>query len=151
MSEQNAETLGHAGVVIETDGKTARVRFVRGKQCEHCGACLTVGEREMELVLDNDVGARAGDRVRVSLPPKRVLQASLLAYAVPLVLLIAGVWIGSMFSEWAALALGVGACFASALLLRLIERKGGLKRRFRPRIEAILDEGEEERTCAQGD
>ena len=125
------------GVVTETKGKSARVRFQRSAQCSHCGACLTAGEHEMEIELENSVGAKVGDRVTVSLAPKRVVQASLLAYAVPLVLLIAGVWLGSLISELAALIFGVCACGIGYLILRLFEKKSK-KNRFRPQIEKIL-------------
>jgi len=125
------------GVVTETRGKSARVRFQRSAQCSHCGACLTAGEHEMEIELDNSVGAKVGDRVTVSLAPKRVVQASLLAYAVPLALLIAGVWLGCLISELFALIFGVCACGIGYLILRLFEKKSK-KNRFRPQIEKIL-------------
>lgn len=130
------------GVVTEAKGKLARVRFQRSAQCSHCGACLTAGEHEMEVELENSVGAKVGDRVTVSLAPKRVVQASLLAYAIPLGLLIAGVWAGSLISEVFALVCGVAACGIGYLILRLVEKKGR-KDRFRPRIESILG-GEKE-------
>ncbi len=131
------------GVVTEVSGKTAKVRFQRSPQCSHCGACLTVGEHEMELELNNPVGAKVGDRVRVSLSPKRVVQASLLAYAVPLALLIFGVWLGSGVSDWFGLVLGVAACGGSYFILRAVEKKSRDKNRFRPRIEAIAGGGED--------
>ena len=80
----------HIGLVTSVTDGTAQVRFLRGSACAHCGACLTVGDSEMEISLPNTLGAKEGDRVMVDLSPKRVVQASLLAYAVPLVLLIAG-------------------------------------------------------------
>ncbi len=126
------------GIVTQVKGKTAKVRFQRSPQCSHCGACLTAGEHEMELELNNPVGAKVGDSVRVSLSPKRVVQASLLAYAIPLALLIAGVWIGSGVSDWFGLVLGIAACGVSYVILRFVEKHSRDKNRFKPRIDAVI-------------
>ena len=132
----------HIGLVTSIKDGTAQIRFLRGSACAHCGACLTVGDSEMEISLPNTLGAKEGDRVAVDLSPKRVVQASLLAYAVPLVLLIAGVFIGSRYADWAGLALGVGACGLSYLILRLVEKKSAKKHSFQPRMTRILDDWE---------
>lgn len=130
------------GIVTEVTGETAKIRFQRSPQCSHCGACLTAGEHEMELELNNPIGAKVGDRVRVSLSPKRVVQASLLAYAIPLVLLITGVWVGSGVSDWFGLALGIAACGISYAILRIVEKRSRDKNRFRPKIDAIVGDSE---------
>ena len=133
-----SESDGHIGLVVALDGNQARIRFLRGSACAHCGACLTAGENEMEVLLVNTLGAKVGDRVAVDLSPNRVVQASLLAYAIPLVLLIAGVFIGSRFSDWLGLVLGVLACGIAYLILRLVERKTKKKSSFQPQMERIL-------------
>ena len=133
----------HIGIVTEINGKDAKVRFLRGSACAHCGACLTVGSSEMEITLQNTLGAKPGDRVKVDLSPKRMVQASLLAYAVPLALLIAGVLIGTQYADWAGLALGIGACGVGYLILRLVELRSRKRKSFQPRMERILEDGEE--------
>ncbi|MDP3447169.1 MAG: SoxR reducing system RseC family protein, partial [Eubacteriales bacterium] len=112
----------HIGLVTAVTNGSVQIRFLRSSACAHCGACLTVGESEMEITLPNTVGAKEGDRVAVDLSPKRLVQASLLAYAVPLVLLIGGVLIGSRIADWAGLAMGVGACGIGYLILRIVDR-----------------------------
>lgn len=135
-------TGAHIGLVtVITDG-TAQIRFLRSSACAHCGACLTVGDTEMEVSLPNTLGAKEGDRVVVDLSPKRVVQASLLAYAVPLLLLIAGVLIGSRYADWAGLALGVAACGIGYLILRIVEKTSVKKKSFQPRMTRILDDWE---------
>ena len=142
MSAQ-AEEACSVGLVTWTDGENAKVRFLRSSQCAHCGACLTAGEGEMEVELENTLGAKVGDRVRVALAPKRVVQASLLAYAVPLALLLLGVWAGSQISDVYALIFGVAGCAIGYVTLRLVDRGRG-KRTFRPKIEEILGSSEPE-------
>jgi len=132
----------HIGLVTGVQDGVAQVHFLRGSACAHCGACLTVGDSEMEISLPNTLDAKIGDRVAVDLSPKRVVQASLLAYAVPLVLLIAGVLVGSKISDWAGLALGIAACGIGYLILRIVEKKSAKKRSFQPRMTRILDDCE---------
>ena len=132
----------HIGLVTAVKDGTVQIHFLRGSACAHCGACLTVGESEMEITLPNTLNAKEGDRVAVDLSPKRVVQASLLAYAVPLVLLIGGVLIGSRIADWAGLALGVGACGIGYLVLRIVDRKSAKKHSFQPRLMRILDDWE---------
>ena len=132
----------HIGLVTSVTDGTAQIRFLRGSACAHCGACLTVGDSEMEISLPNTLGAKEGDRVAVDLSPKRVVQASLIAYAVPLVLLIAGVIIGSRFADWMGLALGLVACGISFLILRFVEKKSAKSKSFQPRMTRILDDWE---------
>ena len=135
-------TGDHIGLVTSVSDGTAQIRFLRGSACAHCGACLTVGDSEMEISLPNTLGAKEGDRVAVDLSPKRVVQASLIAYAVPLVLLIAGVIIGSRFADWMGLALGLVACGISYLILRFVEKKSAKSKNFQPRMTRILDDWE---------
>jgi sigma-E factor negative regulatory protein RseC len=130
-------------MVTALDGGDAKIRFLRGSACAHCGACLTVGESEMEITLKNSLGAKIGERVSVDLSPKRVVQASLLAYAVPLVLLVGGVLVGSRIADWVGLTLGIGACGIGYLILRLVEKRIKRTHDFQPRMERILDEHEE--------
>ena len=132
----------HIGLVTSVSDGTAQIRFLRGSACAHCGACLTVGDSEREISLPNTLGAKEGDRVAVDLSPKRVVQASLIAYAVPLVLLIAGVIIGSRFADWMGLALGLVACGISYLILRFVEKKSAKSKSFQPRMTRILDDWE---------
>lgn len=132
----------HIGLVTSVKDGTAQIHFLRGSACAHCGACLTVGESEMEISLPNTLGAKEGDRVMVDLSPKRVVQASLLAYAVPLVLLIAGVLVGSRIADWAGLVLGVAACGLGYLILRIVEKKSAKKKSFQPTMTRILDDCE---------
>ena len=132
----------HIGLVTAVAGGNVQIHFLRSSACGHCGACLAVGDSEMEITLPNTLGAKEGDRVAVDLSPKRVVQASLLAYAVPLVLLIAGVLIGSRIADWAGLALGVGACGIGYLILRIVDRQSAKKHSFQPRMMRILDDWE---------
>lgn len=133
----------HTGLIVRLEGENAVVRFTRSAMCSHCGACMAVGEKELELSVPNALHAAVGDRVAVSIAPSRVLQASLLAYVIPLVLLIAGVWLGSRVSELFGLLLGVAGCGVAFLILRVLEKHRRDKDAFRPRMTALIEDGGE--------
>lgn len=137
-----ASSDGHVGLVVKVEGDKAHIRFMRSSACAHCGACLTAGDNEMEITLKNTLGAKEGDQVSVDLSPKRIVQASLLAYAVPLALLLAGVFLGSRVNDWFGLVLGVAACALSYFILRMVEKRSAKKNSFAPRMERILGEDE---------
>lgn len=132
------EANGHIGVVTRAEGAKAVVHFERSAQCAHCGACLAAGDKEMEITLDNALGAKVGDRVRVSLAAKRVVQASLIAYAIPLGLLLVGVGLGSLVSDTVGLFSGIGGCALSFCVLKWIDRRNAKKNTYTPRITKIL-------------
>ncbi|MEG1523631.1 MAG: SoxR reducing system RseC family protein [Clostridia bacterium] len=134
----------HSGIVTAVNGNLATIRFMRGKMCAHCGACLTVGEKELEMIVQNTLHAAVGDRVAVSIPARRVVQASLLAYAIPLVLLLFGVWLGGMISDLIGMLLGVLGCAIAFFILRYLEKKRRIKEKFEPRMTAILQQKEED-------
>ncbi len=132
------DTAPHAGVVIDVKDGQATIRFPRSKMCEHCGACISIGESELEMRVPNVLDAKVGDRVTVSLAPRRVVQASFLAYAIPLCLLLVGVFLGSRVSDGAALVFGLVGCGCGYGILRLLEKRRNLKATFLPQMTEIL-------------
>ena len=139
MSERMPEAA-HVGVVTAVEGKMATVQFQRSSMCNHCGACLAVGQKQVEMRLKNNLDAAVGDRVQVSIEGKRIVQAGVLAYVIPLALLIAGVALGSLISDWAGLALGIGGCVIAFFILRYMERKQLFRGKFEPRMTALVEE-----------
>ncbi len=119
------------GVVTDVNGETMTVEFERSPMCEKCGACERAQERmrmEMKRLQDADVG----DRVQVELPEGALLKAALLAYGLPLVLLLLGLFVGKSLPGWLglpgnsdlyALALGLLLAAGAYLLIRRTEPK----------------------------
>lgn len=132
----------HVGVVVAIDGMNARLRFERSKMCSHCGACLAIGATEMEMTLPNTLGAALDEHVSVQLEGKQVAGASLLAYGIPLLLLLLGIWLGSRYSDLAAVLCGVGGCAVSFIVLKMIDRRLKRHNALQPRMCAILPSGE---------
>ncbi len=120
--------------VIAVDGKKATVRFTRSQACAHCGACIHFGSDQAEVVVNNLLNAKVGDRVVLELHAKSFLQASLWAYVLPLCLLLFGVYFGSRQSDLLGVLLGLGGAAAGYLILRLREPKFSRMSKFNPRM-----------------
>lgn len=135
------EAMRHTGVVAAVEDGMASVRFTRSRMCKHCGVCLTTGDGQMEVRVENILGAQAGDTVEVSLAASSMLTASALCYIFPLVGLLVGVLLGARISEMAALLLGLGCCGVCFLVLYLLDRRVFRRsRRFVPKLVNIITE-----------
>lgn len=83
------------GVVKSVEGRIAEVEVVRSSGCGRCHEPGGCGGGEQQVCrnvyrLSNDVGAKAGDEVWVSIAEGSVLKAALVAYGVPGVSLFLG-------------------------------------------------------------
>ena len=137
------EPGAHIGRVVSVEGAEAVVRFARGMACAHCGACLTLSDGNMETRVKNTLSAAVGDHVEVRLAANRVVSATLLAYGVPLVALLAGLAIGSQISDIVAVGLGLLFCAAAYLALHLLERRWKERETYRPTMIRVLTNEEE--------
>ncbi|MDL2217420.1 SoxR reducing system RseC family protein [Christensenellaceae bacterium OttesenSCG-928-M15] len=133
------EQMQHMGEVTCLDGDFAVIRFVRSKMCQHCGACIHLGDTDAQVRIKNTLHAQVGDHVRVELRAKYFLQANLLAYILPLALLLVGLYFGSLVSEVLGVALGLlGAC-SIFLLLKRLEPKFAKSQHFDPHMVDFVD------------
>lgn len=127
------------GLVTAYDSATgtATVQYARPEACEKCGACGTSGRKET-LRLKGQ--CKTGDWVKVELPDGKFLRAAAIAYVIPLVCFLLGLFLGYALSGGqenpallaAGLGLGVGVLF-----LCLAEKKIKNKPEWTPRISAV--------------
>ena len=85
--------MNQQGFIVEiVDDKTAKMRMQRHSACASCGKCAKLTSESQDLVVevDNQIGAKVGDYVEVSMESVKVMKATMLAYILPLVFLIAG-------------------------------------------------------------
>lgn len=92
------------GVVVQTQGETAKVRMTRHSSCERCGACGMGGAREAEFTVLNPVGACPGQRVRIRVAPGTLYRAAFLVYIIPMI----GLILGYLLGRWLAQYYGIG-------------------------------------------
>lgn len=85
--------MNEYGTVIELHDGKAVVRIKRHAACGDCKACeLGVSNlSELDVDVDNQLGAEVGDQVRVEMQTPDVLKAAFLVYTVPLFALMTGI------------------------------------------------------------
>ena len=127
------------GRVVNAKDGILEVCFERPEMCAHCGGCA--GQpRESLVKIPGD--APVGRRIDVDMPEGQVLKASALAYVIPLVMLLLGLWIGSLLFEKEAFAAltGIGCMLLSWFLLRWVDAAVKKRGGWSPRIVTVYDE-----------
>ncbi len=131
------------GRVISSEKGQVEVCFERPEACAHCGACA--GQKHhTQVKIPGE--APVGSQVDVEMPDQQVVKASLLGYVLPLLMLLLGMAIGSLFFDnegmWALL--GLIFMGISWLILRLAEKKMRRRAIWQPKILAIHEEGDKD-------
>ncbi len=85
--------MNQQGFIVEiVDNKTAKMLMQRHSACSSCGKCAKLSSETQDLLVevDNQIGAKVGDHVEVSMETIKVMKATMLAYMLPLVFLMVG-------------------------------------------------------------
>lgn len=99
--------ITETGKVVAINGDRAWVQTIRTSACESCSARHGCGQRALagvsggranQVMVANSLGARVGDEVTVAIDESALLGASLLVYALPLLLMVAGSVLGHQLS-----------------------------------------------------
>ncbi len=129
---------------LAPDGR-AIVEVRRAEACHSCvnkGACTTLGgqTKDLTLLVENKIGARAGDQVILTMDEASVIKASAVIYLLPALGLIAGALVGSkvFLSEMASVVgCAIGLC-VGLLFTKLISTGMAKKSKYMPRLTAII-------------
>ncbi len=127
--------MDQTGEVIEVNDGILTVRFLRPADCERCRACSGRMHQAQVMIPGK---AEVGDRVVVRLPDGQVARASLLAYALPLGGLLAGLIVGWVLGGDVPALIGaaVGLCL-SFLVLSLGDRHRRGDNKWQPQLVAV--------------
>jgi positive regulator of sigma E activity len=93
--------------------------------------------------------AQVGDMVEVDMPDAQVLKVSTIAYLIPLLALLLGLFIGSqLFSGQELYVLASGLIFLGLALagLKIFDTKIGRQAQWQPKLIAVLGAAPEEQT-----
>ncbi|MDF0751939.1 SoxR reducing system RseC family protein [Marinobacter sp. 71-i] len=99
--------ITETGKVVAINGDRVWVQTIRTSACESCSARQGCGQRALtgvsggranQVLVTNSLGAQVGDEVTVAIDESALLGASLLVYALPLSLLVAGSVLGHQLS-----------------------------------------------------
>lgn len=130
--------MTRTGEVIKTRSGMVKVAFCRPDACAKCGACEG-GKKETVLWLQGN--ARIGDTAVVDMPDRIVVNASVIAYLLPLVLFMAGLFIGSLIrseSEIAEIVCALAGVLIAAVIIALTEKKRKKDPKWTPVIIDII-------------
>lgn len=130
-----------SGKVVAAENGVLEVCFERPEACAHCGQC---GGQKEETFVKIPGSAPVGRWIDVDMPEGKVLKASMLAYVMPLLMLLGGLALGSVLFEkeifWALT--GVVCMGVSWLILRLIEKRMKQKSVWQPKVVKVYGEDE---------
>lgn len=134
------------GEVVSVGDGGVDVRLLPTGHCETCGLCDSVGGGAMVLADVSDIhGASLGDHVEVDVPDGSRLRASVLGFAVPVLMLLVAYLAGFLLGNTlgidpdtsGAIAAAV-AVTAGVIWLRARGRSIMSDQRFRPHVRAII-------------
>lgn len=104
----------HKGNIIKIEGNLITVKILQVSACAHCSEkkfCTLAESKEKEITVSdaNPEAYSVGEEVQIVTQKRQVFTAVLWAYVLPLVLLFAGVGIGTMltFTEVHSALLGL--------------------------------------------
>ncbi|RNC29603.1 MAG: hypothetical protein AWM53_00218 [Candidatus Dichloromethanomonas elyunquensis] len=85
------------GVVIESNGETAKVRCSIHGDCENCGMCP--GSNAMILDVTDKVGASIGEQVFIETKETNMLLAAFTIFLLPMLAIGLGIFLGYYLSS----------------------------------------------------
>lgn len=140
MEENTNQNVTQMGNILSLEGDMALVRFKRTDACGHCNACFHLGSNEADIEILNTLAAKPGDTVSIQMHSTSVLKASTITYGGPLLVFLLGIFVGSQFSEVAAVVGGIASFGVSFLILRALEPRFSRMSSFKPRMLEILED-----------
>ncbi|MGM0419483.1 MAG: SoxR reducing system RseC family protein [Bacillota bacterium] len=138
-------------VVISSSRNKAKVRLIKQSACQHCDhECGLAGDsheiKEIEVEVENPVGADEGERVALEMGNKEVYFASFLVYLLPLVFMFLGYFLFTgplgyflpLSGEPAGMLGALTFLIASFFSLKRIDNYLNTKSSFHPKITKII-------------
>ena len=99
--------ITETGKVVALKGDGAWVQTIRTSACQSCAARNGCGQKVLaaasagranQILVTNSVNARVGDEVTIGIDERALLGASILVYAVPLILMVLASILGHQLS-----------------------------------------------------
>jgi sigma-E factor negative regulatory protein RseC len=140
--------LRERGVVEKSSPQKVVVRIEQSSACANCesrGACQVQNDKNFFVEVVNDLGAKVGDVVEISMPSGSVIKASLAVYALPVLGLIFGALSGGALAgtlhvqPTPASLIGGGAGLAvSIAVLKWFDRSVRSRPDYSPRMTKVF-------------
>jgi len=124
------EELTEEGIVKESKGGIATVVISNSDNCEECTAklyCKPGNTKQRSLTVNDPLGVNVGDSVKVSIKGSQILRVSFLIYGMPLILILAGLFLGmhvfQINKELFSTLLAVGLVLAYTSIILFVDKK----------------------------
>jgi len=84
--------VSEQGITEKVTDRKATVRVRKSPTCAHCGSRTScdISDRDMLVEVSNDLQAKVGDYVEISVPEGTLLKLSVLVYLFPIIALMTG-------------------------------------------------------------
>ena len=136
------------GIVEAVAGGTAVVRVPQSSSCATCesrAACRIENDKEIRVEVKNELDAKAGDLVEISIPAPSLFKVGALVYLFPVLALILGAGMGHLTANrlgvdenLASIVGGVVALGISFGALRRIEKAVRNRPDYVPRMTRVM-------------
>ena len=139
--------LTEQGVIEKVNDQKATVRVRKSPACAHCSSknSCDISDREVLVEVSNDLQAKVGDLVEISIPEGTVLKLSVFVYLFPIIALMIGAFLGGFIanslqtkSSWPAILLGMIFFGLVFCVLKIFERKKMSGGAYYPRMTHIV-------------
>ena len=140
--------ISEQGIVLELAASKAVIVINRTSACAGCHGhvgCRPSESKEMTIEAINELNAKVGDRVQISVPTGSLLKAAFLVYFLPVVALVMGTIAGTKLgpslgfnTTLGSLLFGVGGMAAVFFAVKCFDRCVDAKPHYWPRVTRIL-------------
>ena len=124
------EELTEEGIVKELKDGIATVVISNSDNCDECTAklyCKPGNTKQRSLTVNDPLGVNVGDSVKVSIKGSQILRVSFLIYGMPLILILAGLFLGMQVfqinKELFSTLFAVGLVLAYTSIILLVDKK----------------------------
>ena len=130
------------GIVVSVEGNRARVSLTAAPECAGCGShshCNFGDGKGREVTVINEYGAKVSDRVVFESETGKVLFSAAMIWIVPLISMIVGYGIGTLFGSGLIPILGAFLFLVLAFgLIKVLDNVLAGGKTFFPRITGII-------------
>lgn len=130
------------GIVHKIDKKNrATVRFSRKSACDSCNMCLKrKDEMFVELVVNNTLDAKVGDKVSVHMGKQIVLLSSIIAYLIPVVFVAIALFFTRKLDELVSFGIAMGILIISYIIIAILDKWIKKRKNYAPSMVEIICE-----------
>ncbi len=136
------------GIIEKTSNNKAMVSMQQSSACASCsskGGCRVSSDQQVMIEVVNDLHAKVGDRVEISMGSGSLLKVSFFVYFIPILALIAGALAGDSLARSlhieASLGSILGAVIAMGItfyVLRRLDKAAKPEKGYQPCVTRIL-------------